>query len=507
MFVFGFAVALHQALAGLLKQDELPEERPYGWALKLDDDFDSTDDDLRRSLVLDYIEFEGLWKFFLSGDPGSDKLLTAICKEEGLYLSEILSQAQRENQCSRKYPSMDSTSDSYKEFLGFLRSKALASLWKKRGIAIDDLKDDELASIGRTLDIFLTKEKFHSLSYKWTMDDFDLCRKVCGEPFVKTEEKVHRRIKIGSDNYTQNLSKGLSSVIRNIVLPELKHDGKLKEMAFYERIDALATDNSCGVNVSREIDLISIHEKYIERYDEYVNLLMTVALCSGRVSYEKTWTMRGTSTSCLGHDSDEEYSVLKESWIPAEYGKKTPSSVLTQVKPLINGLTQFALSSGRLDAIVKRYLCQKAVMIAPTFTTLSQNVQSFLISRFKDASKVPLSVIARVTGKTDEEAAEAIFSMKDSIPKNQKSQNKSEVSPSAPNVTQQPNLFQSGTPAQKKRLTEAFGGDFKHFLKMKRRLGLKGKLDLMKLSNYFDKGKFKPGKKSTAEICKVCSLN
>lgn len=438
-----------------------------------------------------------------SGDPGCEVFSAAICKQKFLYLSQELTNCLQELHCQRKFPSSDTSSDSYKGFCTFLKSEEIKPHWVSRELDPAELKDEEIFSLGLTFDIFLTKEKFHSLSFFYIKEEFgalaELDKADCC--FDVVDETIHRRIKVGSDSYTQNLSKGLSSVIKNIVLPDLKVDGNFRDMAFYERLDLLANDSSCGVSVEQTINVVLIKEKYIDNYDQYINLIITLELCSGRVSYEKEWVQRNTSIGCLGHHSTESRSVMKENWIPALYGKKVPGSVLTQVKPLICGITELYLSTGKLSEVVKRYLCQKAVMIAPTFTTLSSAVQSFLLSRYKDASKVPLSLIQKVTGKSDEEAAGLIFVSKSQ----QVVQEKRAATPPTEEGSQ--NLFASGSAKQKKTLKESFGGGFKEFLKLKRKHGLKGKLDLIKLANYFDKGVFKPGKKSTAAICKSCSLN
>jgi len=190
------------------------------------------------------------------------------------------------------------------------------------------------------------------------------------------------------------------------------------------------------------------------------------------------------------------------------------------MKPVLCGATAAALQVGSLTASLMNYFTSKAVLIAASFTTLHPSIQSFLISKFKKASSVPTTLIAKLIGLDVNVAAELIFSktpQPNVIPNGGTASSKSNAStggktgskqkPTAASTKTAGNgsfPYQGFTDPQAVRLTKAYGGDFKEFLKIKAKFKFKGKIDLLKLANYFKDGKPSFGKLSATAVAEKC---
>jgi hypothetical protein len=209
---------------------------------------------------------------------------------------------------------------------------------------------------------------------------------------------------------------------------------------------------------------------------------------------------------------EEKRSLRRENWVPESYGTRVPERIIAQVKPRITGITQRLLTTGGLIQSLVSYLTTKAKLITPAFVTLAASVQAFLLSRYNDPDKIPSDLIRRVSGKSVEEAADIIFSKqapakKKAAEKKGSEKQNSNPPPKTPKKGGDASSYKGFTTKQQKRLYGSFGGDFKMFLKLKKKHKLKGNLDLMKVANFFEGGKPKFGGKSPEDIGKICQKN
>jgi len=340
------------------------------------------------------------------------------------------------------------------------------------------------------------------------------------------DTEITRWVKIGSSSCGQYTAKAASEIIKSSIIPELIKDGKTAEVAYYERLSKIVVDDSCGVLRHDDIDMHIFQKEYVSDYPTYINLTFTTEIHCGFGNYDKVYEQRRCSLHGIGAEDQKSRYLVRQSWIPAEFGKKIPGNVLSQVKPIVMGLTKGLLETAKLSASFSSYLTSTAVMITPSFTTLSPEIQRMLLTKYKEASKCPGTLVHKLVGKTIEEGAKIIFSPdaimntskplssitqsvikanslppegksgdkpkkskkkksdKESPPKADKAKSKKTDSP----VDSPLAYFDEFTPKQKALFTKSFGGDFNMFRKLKRKHGLNGKLDLLKLANFFKDG-------------------
>jgi hypothetical protein len=418
------------------------------------------------------------------------------------------------------------------------------------GHDIDTCADEVLFTIcSDHAGIFLDFDKLLSMSRGLTEKNFSALRRDFPDHvdnFLEpVQEYVYRFVPIGNSTAGSGLARGVEAVINNVVVPELTKTGDLEPISFYKELSANAMDNRCGIRRGYHIDAVIPKKEYIEQDQAYYNLFYTLQLHCPGVSYSKGYVQSRCCVHSLGHDSvppaEEQKrdgqgkpkkkasmyvvrdsdaktygktSVLRPNFIPLHYGKSIPGSVLTQAKPILTGISTVKLRLGKLAHSLTSYLTAKAVLIAPSYTTLSAAVQAMLLAKFTDVSKIPGSLIQSLTGIAPDEAAEKIFTSKVPAVVNSKAKRpQSDGKPKPKPVNKDDggkggSLFDSLTKKQKHKVETAFGGGFSAFRKIKTEFRITGKVDILKLSNHFEAGKPKAGDKfDPKKISSACSLN
>jgi len=388
------------------------------------------------------------------------------------------------------------------------------------GADFDSLPPQALVSLVLKRDIFLTYEKFLEIIPPYVQDNFLKLANVSPNLFDEVKEDVDRWVKIGNDDTGLAIAKGVKSVVDFRIDPEFSKDGNTSALNIYKHLSKVVNDTSCGVLRSTSVSLRLLKKEYVDDYGSYYNLAYTVAIhCPDRIcSPAKVYQRRRCQVHGIGYpdkyDTEEKRNApVRQPWIPISYGVKIPSNVLTAVKPLIVGFTGAALSAGKLASSLVHYLTSSSVIVTPTFTTLSSTIQNFLTAKYHSASAVPSHLIAKLVGLNIAEAADIIFAKGPAIHVAQSNPTKKVQKPKAANTqakgqkpqgTKRDHPFQGFSDKQCKRLTKSFGGDFRTYLVLKKKYNLKGDLNLLKLSNFFENGKPKFGKLTSTEVADRC---
>jgi len=458
------------------------------------------------------MDAEAVYSYMGSNSTTGSSLLDKLLDKEGLYASSGLSSQLKTHVVKRMYPSPDVSSDSYKEFVKFCKSDPPARLDLEN---VDGLTDENIFAIGTARkENFLDFDRFLQFSFSYTRNSFEGLKKLDKDVvdknlFVSVEETIHRWVPAGNSAYATHTGKAIKSIIDNCVIPELKKEGKISEIPFYDSISSLSNETSCGFNRSTSITVLIPKDEFLSRKESYHNLIYTCAIHCGRGHiYDKVARKRHCPGHRLGRLNDGKHDlpgVCRENWIPIDYGRQLPGNVLAEVKPIITSTTSVRLRAGQLAASFTAYLTAKSVMINPSYTSLSEAVQSFLIAKYKDASKIPSSLIQKLIGLSFEDAAKVVFETKatKSVPDGKKDQTPGSGKSS------KGDLMSKYSKNAQKSIRAAFGCKenkdvYSKFMKLKAKHKLKGNLNLEKLSKYFKDGKPEFGKKSAKEISSSC---
>jgi hypothetical protein len=342
-------------------------------------------------------------------------------------------------------------------------------------------------------------------------------RNISPDLFDEVDEVVHRWVRVGSDGTGISVAKGIKSIIDSQITTEYTESGSSVLMSKHNQVKALITDPSCGFTRTSVIKGVLLKSEFVQDYGTYHNLYYSTAIhCHGlNASCVKTYERRKCQYHGIGPldgtSGDDQHSCVRQPWIPASYGIRIPGGLVSAMKPILCGPSQAALQVGSLCKSLIGYLTSKAVLIAASFTTLHPSVQQFLLAKYKNPTSVPTTIVAKLVGKDINESAEIIFKVgqadstcsttKGFQPNGGGSKPKKTKTPSS-DSKEFP--YQGFTDNQVKQLTSAFGGDFKVFLAVKSKHKLTGKLDLLKLSNFFKAGKPKYGKLTRDEVIAKC---
>jgi len=522
-FIAKIAFALVEAVAAIFAATNCQtcHDTPWGYTFDVDACY-LCDDCMRRRLVFDRITYDAVWKEFMKGSPEAVKVVDSICEDDLLYMSPEMSGAFISKSLTSKYlyPSNDEASKSYKAFVADIRSRGDVEV-AGTSVTIEDSMDDAVVhSIGLRADIFLTENYFLGICPGLLDDDFKGLEKVLGsKPYFceNVSQEVQTFVSIGREDTGHGMARGVNAIISNSTIPTLTREGKLSQIGCYQRLAEAVSDPTCGVTRKTVINGVYLKKDFIVEPEVYYNLLYTCWIHCGFPAFQGKELVKG---KCMVHrvgsvdagDGHDE-AVFKPNWIPVSYGLKTPQGVLTAEKPILAGCTSVLLQGSKLVSSLASYLTSKARLIAPTFSTLHASVQAFLLAQFHDASKVPLNIISRVVGKTPEEAATIIFSKAPANPVTTQTPVVKSVSTSsgvnaaggaAPRKKKDVPYSSTYSKKQIKVMTSAFGGDFSCFLKIQKEHRLGGKLDLVKLANYFKEGNPNFGKLTLKQVVDKC---
>lgn len=523
-FIAKIAFILCEAVAGIFtsKDCKTCESAPWGYTFDVEK-VSSCDDCLRRRLVFDRVTYNAVWGEFMKGNSEAIRIVDLICDKNRLYMSQELSCGFVKNSLTSRFlfPSNDVNSASYVSFLKHVRAQKELFVEEQKAPDLTKESDEVAFSFGVRSNVFLTENRF-----------LELAPGLCDRGFAgfaaldKTNlpyfceglvQSVDVFVPIGREDTGHGLAKGAHAIISNSTVPLLIKDGKLATVGAYQRLAEMVIDPSCGVTRRKKLDGVFLKREYLPEPEVYFNLAFTAMIHCNLAPLKDKRLVKG---SCMVHRvgqlSDCDDAVYHPNWVPLSYGVKMPQGVLTAEKPILTGITASLLQANKLASSVATYLTSKARLIAPSFSTLHASVQSFLLAKFKDAASIPANLIARVVGKTVEEAANIIFSKSEAVIKpppvdGKKNSNPTPAPAAAAKVNPKPKVSKvvpfakSFSAKQIKVLTASFGGGFDCFLKLQKEHHLGGKLDLMKLTNYFKDGKPNFGKLTNLEISAKCA--
>jgi hypothetical protein len=386
---------------------------------------------------------------------------------------------------------------------------------------LSTLPKEAIVSLMSKRELFLTKDRFLGIIPYYCKDNFHLLRKISPDLFDEVDEVVHRWVRVGSDDTGLSVAKGIGSIIDSQVAKELTESGSNVLMSKHNRLKELVIDTTCGFTRTSVIKGVLLKSEYVQDYGTYHNLYYSTAIhCFGlNASCVKIYERRKCQFHGVGPldgtSGEEQHSCVRQPWVPSNYGLRTPGGLVSAMKPILCGPSLAALQVGTLCKSLISYLTSKAVLIAASFTTLHPAVQQFLISKYSKISSVPTTMISKLVGKSIKDAAELIFSAGQVDPTGGNTKGKpsggggsdkgaNPKKSKTPPAGQGKFPYQGFTDNQVKVLTSSFGGDFKVFLALKKKHKLTGKLNLMKLSNFFKNGKPKFGKMTRDEVIAKC---
>jgi hypothetical protein len=353
------------------------------------------------------------------------------------------------------------------------------------------------------------------------------------EFFEKIEETVVIRHNMKRKPLNMNSALSVKSVLDGTLIPRALKDGDTELSIKLRRLGTTIVDPNVGVNLVRNLDFYKLKDEFCSNAQSMNNLIFTRHLhCPG-----DRLKLSAESQKCQVHDINfmTEKAEVKEAevdsfdrsnFIPLDFVEENPpNGVLAHVKPLLASVTQAAMVSLALVSSLSSYFATEAKRITSSYTALPANIQMLLESKYPDLEKIPTSLVQSLLGKDLSAASAIIHSKKEETVKPKKTEaevgsgvlneilerlkqleTKPKAAPSkAPKQGNRHGYPTSFTAKQDERLFKSFG-TYKQFLNLKKTEKLKGKLDLMKLANFF-KGGVKTSKKTSAEIVKACSLN
>lgn len=540
-------LTLHSVLAAAFPEEKSCKhcQHPLNGFTADTSKWSSCGDCLRRTVALQILTARGIWKSVIEPDASTQGILDALCAEFDLVYSYELADSFQKSGFSSQYFPLDKDPDGGRAKL--LRER-LDKERQKGGMSNTEAKTDvsseeqwrayyaKAVSAQRELD----EECFvlhvpQLLSRKW-----DGWKRIDpkGLFWEEVDETVYVQVKFGNRARNMNEALSIQSIIENLCVPSLQKDGKQDGVNYLRQFSASVVDSSVGCTIARKVTGTKLRSNFALNPAELDNLFYTLQLHCG--AGESELELRPQKARCQLHslgmdDAVNEHHVVREDWIPLDYAVHgPPSSILAHLKPLLSGATQVLLTSARYCASLAGYLVSEARRVATPYTSLIAPVQQVLLAQYGTPDKIPDKLVNSLVGKDFTAASAIIFQRKEEVPteskkevetdksieieilnrikKLEQSNWKSPKAPAKEGQGKKPKgkLSRSGyadvTPAQEKLLVAAFG-DYKDFLRLKKRDKLKGRMDLLKLANFYQGGKQKFGKKTLDYVVKKCSLN
>ena len=541
------------------------------------------DNCVKRSLSMISLGAHSSYGFF-SESPTEDKarFLDRLCRRYNLVYSRRLHNLYLEvGHSSNFYPTSDDfdsvfgksvwklfQKEDYSLLPASLRKLVPANITKMTATQKRDVFET-LYRKASTLQPFLDYDQFFKLFPDLSENNFEILSDLDEDRILlePVNNVVHRYVSLSSSPSNESRAKGITMSIRQMVMEEMKKEGRIADIANLQLYSDALSDTSTGFVRHTTIDVFRIKDSIFEDPVVYNNLFYSTALHCGGLGCFDGVPLEFRRQDCQVHrvQCDEKaddrgfspwYSV--GTFVPYDWGLKPPSSILNQTPPTLDGQTMAAITGKRLLSSLTGYLVSVAKILNPAVTALSQVVQILLQGKYKSIQNAPQALVKKLLGKSDDAACDIIFSSRESLDPEPKMLHPSEAAPLT--VAQQTldrlekleklitgkaekkekkkskkkdgddswktvdgktkkkkkksgkkedqkkktkegkRKWEGYTDKQVSRLESAFGGDFNAFMTVRRENGITTKVDPMKLSNYFVKGKPNFGRKTLDEV-------
>lgn len=553
-FAATLLLTLHSVLASIFpKEDECKHcaNAPAGFCPDVSD-FSSCGDCLRRRVAIKLMTARGIWLDLNKPTSDTLRVLDSLCAKKGFRYSYELADIYRKAGFSSKWFPLEKDPNSPENDRIFVlfkkRVKAAAPGQEVKvpeddkfmGVDLTPIEEDPISHDSflwfhqQSLNnqSLLSEEEFLLMVPNLLESEAEGWLQIDPAHYLESVKcRVGTRVSFSKKNCNFNEALSVQAICQKTVVPSLIKDGKMTEVNYIRQLSGQVVDNSSGVSLYRDIESFKLKDEFCVNFAEYNNLFFTCALhCD---SLEDPLPLEPRRGRCQLHSlgmasGNHPIHVEKEDWIPLDYcSHGVVPNLLAQKKPLLSGLTQALLTASKLPVSLASYLVSEAVRVASPYTSLIPAVQATLLAKFGSGPQIPSSLVSKLVGKDFSEASAIIHSRREEVPSGAPKREESKIDEllrllkgrgpsSGPSPGRSPSPggesrkflgYNVKTEKQAKRLSKAFGGDFRSFLRLKKKDKLKGKLDLLKLCNFYEDGKQKFGKKTLKEVIKTCSIN